>query len=111
MAEWWSDRGQPWVHYVPVKVDYTDLVDVMAYVSADQLGLRRRNGDGGKKVQKHSTVSAAASGENTADLIVQGRSYAGQSKRKRHRRSHDRRGRSELGGDPLEGGRYDGVYV
>ncbi|KAF8970401.1 glycosyl transferase family 90-domain-containing protein [Flammula alnicola] len=28
--EWWIDRIQPWVHYVPVQVDYSDLYD--AYV-------------------------------------------------------------------------------
>ncbi|GLB39363.1 putative lipopolysaccharide-modifying enzyme [Lyophyllum shimeji] len=25
--EWWLDRSQPWVHYVPIKVDYSDLYD------------------------------------------------------------------------------------
>lgn len=33
MPEWWTDRAQAWVHYVPIKVDYGDLMDVMAYVS------------------------------------------------------------------------------
>ncbi|KAF9041387.1 glycosyl transferase family 90-domain-containing protein [Panaeolus papilionaceus] len=28
--EWWLDRIQPWVHYVPIQVDYSDLYD--AYV-------------------------------------------------------------------------------
>ena len=31
--EWWNDRIQPWVHYVPVKVDYEDIYDIMAFVS------------------------------------------------------------------------------
>ncbi|GAA5872179.1 hypothetical protein JCM8547_003827 [Rhodosporidiobolus lusitaniae] len=29
--EWYSDRIQPWVHYVPLKTDYTDLFPVMAF--------------------------------------------------------------------------------
>ncbi|KAM0753101.1 hypothetical protein T439DRAFT_378824 [Meredithblackwellia eburnea MCA 4105] len=33
--EWYSDWIQPWVHYIPVKVDYTDLFDIMAFFSGD----------------------------------------------------------------------------
>lgn len=29
--EWYQERIIPWVHYVPIKVDYTDLYDVMAF--------------------------------------------------------------------------------
>ncbi|GAA5838080.1 hypothetical protein JCM9279_004120 [Rhodotorula babjevae] len=29
--EWYSDRIQPWVHYVPVKTDYTDLYPILAF--------------------------------------------------------------------------------
>ena len=29
--EWYQDRIIPWVHYVPVKVDYSDLYDIMAF--------------------------------------------------------------------------------
>jgi len=32
-AEWWTDRIQPWVHYVPVQVDYSDLYDALRFVS------------------------------------------------------------------------------
>lgn len=39
--EWYSDWIQPWVHYVPLKVDYTDLFDIMAFFSGD---LEGRNG-------------------------------------------------------------------
>ncbi|WWC98816.1 hypothetical protein V866_005709 [Kwoniella sp. B9012] len=31
MPEWWTDRIQPWVHYVPIQTDYSDLYDVMAF--------------------------------------------------------------------------------
>ena len=34
--EWWNDRIQPWLHYVPVKVDYSDVYDIMAFVSRSQ---------------------------------------------------------------------------
>lgn len=29
--EWWLDRSQPWVHYVPVQVDYSDLYDIYVF--------------------------------------------------------------------------------
>ncbi|BGP24779.1 glycosyltransferase family 90 protein [Rhodotorula toruloides] len=29
--EWYADRIQPWLHYVPVKVDYSDLYDIMTF--------------------------------------------------------------------------------
>ncbi|WRT70499.1 uncharacterized protein IL334_007497 [Kwoniella shivajii] len=31
MPEWWTDRIQAWVHYVPIQMDYSDLYDVMAF--------------------------------------------------------------------------------
>ncbi|CAH7676894.1 family 90 glycosyltransferase [Phakopsora pachyrhizi] len=34
--EWYSDRVQPWVHYVPIKVDYSDLYDVMNFFVGDE---------------------------------------------------------------------------
>lgn len=29
--EWYQDRIEPWVHYVPIKIDYSDIYDTMAY--------------------------------------------------------------------------------
>ncbi|GAA5851432.1 hypothetical protein JCM3766R1_004574 [Sporobolomyces carnicolor] len=29
--EWYADRVQPWVHYVPLKVDYSDLFPILAF--------------------------------------------------------------------------------
>ncbi|GAA6001303.1 hypothetical protein JCM10207_006599 [Rhodosporidiobolus poonsookiae] len=29
--EWYQDRIQEWVHYVPTKIDYSDVYDIMAY--------------------------------------------------------------------------------
>ncbi|GAA5991508.1 hypothetical protein JCM11641_001189 [Rhodosporidiobolus odoratus] len=29
--EWYSERIQPWVHYVPLKIDYSDLFPIMAF--------------------------------------------------------------------------------
>lgn len=40
--EWYQDRIQPWVHYVPVKADLSDLYDVMAFFRG-----RGKNGKGG----------------------------------------------------------------
>ncbi|KNE92687.1 hypothetical protein PSTG_13900 [Puccinia striiformis f. sp. tritici PST-78] len=37
--EWYADRVQPWYHYIPVKVDYQDLYDIMAFFLGDPNGL------------------------------------------------------------------------
>ncbi|KAF9004548.1 glycosyl transferase family 90-domain-containing protein [Cyathus striatus] len=36
--EWYTDRIQPWVHYVPVHVDLTDLYDSLLFFRGDQAG-------------------------------------------------------------------------
>ena len=36
--EWYSDRIQPWLHYVPLKYDYTELYDLMAFFNGDLHG-------------------------------------------------------------------------
>ncbi|KAJ9111349.1 hypothetical protein QFC19_001117 [Naganishia cerealis] len=41
-AEWWNDRSQAWVHYVPVQLDNSDLYDTLAYFRGDEDG---NNGD------------------------------------------------------------------
>lgn len=38
LPEWWNDRVQPWVHYVPVKLDYTDLYDSLSFFRGDMNG-------------------------------------------------------------------------
>lgn len=42
MPEWYNDRIQPWVHYVPIKLDYSDLRDALAFFAGDV------HGDGGR---------------------------------------------------------------
>ncbi|BGP24738.1 glycosyltransferase family 90 protein [Rhodotorula toruloides] len=39
--EWYAGWIQPWVHYIPLKIDYTDLFDIMAFFAG---GLDGRNG-------------------------------------------------------------------
>ncbi|KAL0959264.1 hypothetical protein HGRIS_014535 [Hohenbuehelia grisea] len=36
--EWWTDRIAPWVHYVPVQVDYSDLMDSFIFFRGDVKG-------------------------------------------------------------------------
>ncbi|CAE6394278.1 unnamed protein product [Rhizoctonia solani] len=36
--EWYMDRVMPWVHYVPVKVDLTDLYDILTFFRGDAQG-------------------------------------------------------------------------
>ncbi|KAG8987720.1 Glycosyltransferase Family 90 domain containing protein [Tulasnella sp. 427] len=43
--EWWTDRIQAWVHYVPVKYDYTDLYDIMAFFKGDIDGMGSKGHD------------------------------------------------------------------
>ncbi|KIO30210.1 glycosyltransferase family 90 protein [Tulasnella calospora MUT 4182] len=33
--EWYTDRIQPWVHYIPIKNDFTDLYDVFTFFHGD----------------------------------------------------------------------------
>ncbi|GAA5941976.1 uncharacterized protein JCM15063_004260 [Sporobolomyces koalae] len=35
--EWYADRVQPWVHYVPLKVDYSDLYPILAFFQGSPL--------------------------------------------------------------------------
>ncbi|KAI4526260.1 glycosyltransferase family 90 protein [Schizophyllum commune Loenen D] len=36
--EWYADRIQPWVHYVPVQIDLTDLHDTLLFFRGDGAG-------------------------------------------------------------------------
>ncbi|KAI5119394.1 hypothetical protein M0805_005937 [Coniferiporia weirii] len=36
--EWWTDRVQAWVHYVPVQIDYSDLFDALVFFGGDLSG-------------------------------------------------------------------------
>ncbi|KIY64389.1 glycosyltransferase family 90 protein [Cylindrobasidium torrendii FP15055 ss-10] len=53
--EWWADRVQPWVHYVPVKNDYSDLLDSLVFFRGGLDGRGRHDeearkiADAGKK--------------------------------------------------------------
>lgn len=38
MPEWWTTRVQPWVHYVPIQLDYSDLHDVLTFFRGDVFG-------------------------------------------------------------------------
>jgi len=35
-TEWWGDRVQPWVHYIPVKLDYSDLHSIASFFIGDE---------------------------------------------------------------------------
>jgi hypothetical protein len=36
--EWFTERLQPWVHYVPVQLDYSDLYDALVFFRGDAAG-------------------------------------------------------------------------
>ncbi|KAL4079990.1 glycosyltransferase family 90 protein [Scleroderma yunnanense] len=36
--EWFTDRIEPWVHYIPVKYDYTDVHDSLTFFRGDLAG-------------------------------------------------------------------------
>ncbi|KAL1749096.1 glycosyltransferase family 90 protein [Schizophyllum fasciatum] len=37
--EWYTDRVQPWLHYVPVQMDYSDLYDSLIFFRGDEHGV------------------------------------------------------------------------
>ncbi|KAG8901563.1 Glycosyltransferase Family 90 domain containing protein [Tulasnella sp. 408] len=41
--EWYTDRIQPWLHYIPLKYDYSDLYDVLAFFLGDVHGKAKGN--------------------------------------------------------------------
>ncbi|KAH8928107.1 glycosyltransferase family 90 protein [Atractiella rhizophila] len=53
--EWYTDRIQPWLHFIPLKVDYSDLFDIMAFFNGDMDGkggrddMAKKIGEEGKK--------------------------------------------------------------
>ncbi|KAK4054449.1 hypothetical protein OIV83_000943 [Microbotryomycetes sp. JL201] len=58
--EWYASWIQPWYHYIPLKIDYSDLFDIMAFFSGDLDGnnghddLAKLIADQGKEyTQKH----------------------------------------------------------
>ncbi|KAJ9095684.1 hypothetical protein QFC21_005556 [Naganishia friedmannii] len=53
MPEWWNDRSQAWVHYVPVQLDNSDLYDALVYFRGD-------NGDGKNGDDEAASQIAAA---------------------------------------------------
>ena len=50
--EWYSDRVQPWVHYVPIKPDLTDLYDVMLFFRTGHDDLAKKIATEGKTWSK-----------------------------------------------------------
>ncbi|KAJ8587552.1 hypothetical protein M405DRAFT_934650 [Rhizopogon salebrosus TDB-379] len=36
--EWFTDRLAPWVHYVPIQIDYSDLYDALVFFRGDLAG-------------------------------------------------------------------------
>ncbi|KZS91430.1 hypothetical protein SISNIDRAFT_443154 [Sistotremastrum niveocremeum HHB9708] len=59
--EWFTDRIQPWVHYVPVKVDYSDLYDILLFFRGD-LGISRRK-SGAREGYDHLAEKIASEGK------------------------------------------------
>ncbi|KAF8066691.1 glycosyl transferase family 90-domain-containing protein [Lyophyllum atratum] len=53
--EWFQDRIEPWVHYVPVQVDYSDLYDALAFFRGGLYG------EGG-----HGDLAAKIAGDGRA---------------------------------------------
>lgn len=40
--KWFTDRIQPWVHYIPVQMDFSDVFDTLSFFRGDV------NGQGGQ---------------------------------------------------------------
>ncbi|GAA6021125.1 hypothetical protein JCM10207_003377 [Rhodosporidiobolus poonsookiae] len=48
--EWYADRIQPWVHYVPLKTDYTDLFPIMSFFKGSPYDGRGAHEDIAEKI-------------------------------------------------------------
>ncbi|KAL7419480.1 hypothetical protein Q5752_006318 [Cryptotrichosporon argae] len=46
--EWYTDRIQPWIHYVPIKADLTDVYDVLTFFTQGHDDLAREIAQAGK---------------------------------------------------------------
>ncbi|BGP15572.1 hypothetical protein JCM10213_003316 [Rhodosporidiobolus nylandii] len=53
--EWYSERVQPWVHYVPLKTDYSDLFPIMSFFKGSPYDGRGAHDDIAEKI---ATVGA-----------------------------------------------------
>ena len=40
--EWFTGRLEPWVHYIPIQVDYSDLYDTFVFFAGDHQGRKGR---------------------------------------------------------------------
>ncbi|KAG0147782.1 hypothetical protein CROQUDRAFT_42346 [Cronartium quercuum f. sp. fusiforme G11] len=58
--EWYAQRVQPWIHYVPIKVDYSDLYDVMVFFVGDQKKIRGQD----HLAEKIATAGKAWAGQH-----------------------------------------------
>ncbi|BEJ14671.1 hypothetical protein CspHIS471_0404380 [Cutaneotrichosporon sp. HIS471] len=50
--EWYTDRIQPWLHYIPIKADLTDLYDVMSFFQDEHDDLAAKIAKQGKEWSK-----------------------------------------------------------
>ncbi|EJT98365.1 hypothetical protein DACRYDRAFT_90924 [Dacryopinax primogenitus] len=55
--EWYMDKIQPWVHYVPLKMDFSDLYDVLTFFRGDVA-------KGGEGAHDHLAQKIAEAGRN-----------------------------------------------
>ncbi|KAG1724298.1 glycosyl transferase family 90-domain-containing protein [Suillus paluster] len=49
--EWFTDRLSPWVHYIPIQIDYSDLYDALLFFRGDPSG-RGAHADLGAKIAR-----------------------------------------------------------
>lgn len=50
--EWYRDRIQAWVHYVPLQIDYHEIFDLMSFFSGDDEDHHQGFEELGKKIAK-----------------------------------------------------------
>lgn len=49
-TEPWADWSVPWVHYIPVQVDYSDLWDILAFFRGEPVSGRGAHDDLAKEI-------------------------------------------------------------
>ena len=99
MPEWWNQRAQPWVHYVPVGLNYGDLVDALVFVSSLSSDVLQGIVVLGPRTPAHSTGSCT---------VPRWGRWKGRGGRAR---STDRQRGRRVDDDALEKGRHGRLHV
>jgi len=73
--DWFTDRIQPWVHYVPVKVDFSDVYDIMTFFRGVKTSLIPKNSDAETSSEADEGERRGEHEELAAEIAKAGREW------------------------------------